>query len=439
MAFGLRRKAKAEASAGDVGVPASEHLNRDVMKAMKHAAERGMTGSIAVTERAHGTTGHIYLYEGEVYSVLLDGYRPPVLQRLRSSDAIDESVMKEAQEVAVFEEWLVEHENLSAEDLGRVHQEISLAALSALVAAPRVKVKVHEGETTDRNCSVPLPVEALLTTLELRRSRELETCVRIGVMSQPGDVVLGSTGADVPGSGGLPEFGPFLDVVDGATSLDDVARACGYTRAEALHLARLLILQGSVRVTGSDSARRIDHEWSVPEEFGTRPLAKPPTPVAVTPVPDVDVSEAAPDLGSAEAPGPVTSNDGATAGATIITGAVIADSVDGEPEAGSVFGRSSADFTFDGAGGDDELMAGLGDGPAGPGAAEGEESSPGAAEVVVPLAGDRSPDQLRDVLRDLVEQLRVAEDLNRRAADQMAALRESIDRIEAMARESSNQ
>ncbi len=439
MAFGLRRKAKAEASAGDVGAPASEHLNKDVVKAMEQAAARGMTGSIAVTERAHGTTGHIYLYEGEVYSVLLDGYRPPVLRRLRSSDAIDESAMEEAAEVVAAEEWLVEQENLSAEDLGRVHQEISLAALSALLAAPRVKVKVHQGETTDRNCSVPLPVKALLTTLELRRSRELETCVRIGVMSQPGDVVLGSTGVEVAGSGGLPEFGPFLDVVDGATSLDDVARACGYTRAEALHLARLLILQGSVRVTGSDSARRIDHEWAVPEEFGTRALTKPPTPVVVDPVPDIDVSEAAPEQESAEAPAPMTSNDGAAAAATIIAGAVIADSVDDEPDAGSVFGRSSTDFTFDGAGGDDELMTGLGEVPAGLGVPQAEESSPGAAEVVVPLAGDRSPDQLRDVLRDLVEQLRVAEDLNRRAADQMAALRESIDRIEAMARESSNQ
>jgi len=413
MPFGRRAKAESGGHSIDAGVGIDAGMNRDLVNALENASAHGLTGCLAVTERAHGTTGRIYFYAGEVYSVLLDDYESPVLERLVSAGTISADVATEARDAASVETWLVEHQGVDVEELGRIHQEISLASLTALLACPRLKVKVHDGDVTDRNCCLPLPVEAVLETLALRRAREHESRLRVGAQGSTGDLLLDAVSAAPVPSGGLPEFAPFLAEVDGTRSLDDIARRCGFTRAEALHLARLLILQGSVRTAGSQTAREIDYAVGVPEEFGTRTLAPRPSPVpAVVPVPDAAVVE-----------DDVLEDDGAEDDVLedhvleegvleegvledhVLEEGVLEDDVAHEATLEtSVFAATAVDFTLDGSDGDES------------GLVWGEESS----------------DELPVLLQSLSADLEEAAELNRRAAEQVASLRDRIARIEAL-------
>jgi hypothetical protein len=170
----------------------------------------------------------------------------------------------------------VENGLVHVHSVGALHQEYLLAALGAVMELPKVKVKTHKGQTTATLCTMPLTIQALAQTLDLRYSRYVSTAAMLHPEGSPGSLVLEDAGADLPAEVNIPEIRVFRGKVAPGRTIDDIAGASGLTRAEAVHLAWLLVSTGVVSVLGHGTAGVDPHQWTVPEEFGSRALEPMP-------------------------------------------------------------------------------------------------------------------------------------------------------------------
>jgi hypothetical protein len=170
----------------------------------------------------------------------------------------------------------VENGLVDVDSVGALHQEYLLAALGAVMELRKVKIKTHKGQTTASLCTMPLTMQALAQTLDLRYSRYVSTAAMLHPEGNPGSLVLEDAGADLPAEVNIPEIRVFRGKVAPGRTIDDIAGASGLTRAEAVHLAWLLVSTGVVSVLGHGTAGVDPHQWTVPEEFGSRTLEPMP-------------------------------------------------------------------------------------------------------------------------------------------------------------------
>ncbi|MDP1876758.1 MAG: hypothetical protein Q8M17_04260 [Actinomycetota bacterium] len=250
-------------------------LNSGIVDALSGAGAQGSTGVLEVTDRGHGGTARVFLFEGGLYAVDLAGYRPPILNRLRSGGRIDARAQVRLLDVvgpdqdqvggatAVAEGWI------PVEALGSLHQEYVLASLGAVLALPRARVKFQAGVVTDEFCTVPLRVDPLFDAVRLRAERLVSTWAVLEDLTDPATSVLAATGQRVPEGLSSPEFASFTAACDGQRGLDSVAHAVGFTRAEAVHVAVLLVQAGVLTLHGGSEPSPSSEGIRVPEAFGT--------------------------------------------------------------------------------------------------------------------------------------------------------------------------
>lgn len=278
-------------------------LNPDIVDALERAATAALTGVIEVSDRAHKADARVYLYEGGVYAVDLDGYEPPVAARLDAAGRFDDLDPDErsmlgalpdpdamAGAVAVERGWI------PADALAQVHQEFVLAAAGAVLTLTRVRCRSRAGETTDRVCTLPLPVGSLVETVRLRTRRLADTWAMIDVVHAPGRGVLRRTDQTLQGAFSVGEIGLLAAELDGVRPLDVAASALGLTRAEAVYLASLLLNAGIAAVEPDADPAPASGLLLVPEEFGSRsaPRVSRTVPPAARPTPPPGVTAASP-------------------------------------------------------------------------------------------------------------------------------------------------
>ena len=272
MAFARRKNA-----GSDLANEASTRVvNKDVHTALTKAAKSSWSGSVEIVDRVHGCTAHVYFHEGGVYSVQADGFRANIAARLVTAGVITPAQADHARTVESPATWLVENGLVDVDSVGALHQEYLLAALGAVMELPKVKVKTHKGQTTATLCTMPLSMQALADTLDLRHSRYVSTAAMLHPEGNPGSLVLEDAGADLPAEVNISEIRVFRGKVAPGRTIDDIAGASGLTRAEAVHLAWLLVSTGVVSVLGHGTAGVDPHQWTVPEEFGSRALEPMP-------------------------------------------------------------------------------------------------------------------------------------------------------------------
>ncbi len=283
------------------------HVNSDVAGELLGAGEKSITGSIDVMDKCMKTHARLYLYDGGLYAIDLEGYSQPVFARLHSSGLFSTHSDAELAMLARLDipdpqavAQAVDKGWVSIEALANVHQEMLLAALGSVLALPKAKARTRKGETSSRFCTLPLPVDTLVDTVCMRADRMQGTWAMSAPGASPGDSVLRHASAPLAERATSPEVGAMAREIDGVRTLDAIANALGFTRAEAVHVASALIRSGMARVDVDVKAQPAPPQHLVPESFGTHrivpgapvePVKAPAPPVAratVLPVRPVD-------------------------------------------------------------------------------------------------------------------------------------------------------
>ncbi len=228
--------------------PTSSPLGRE----LRRCATRRATGEITMlvsSDAAPTVAARVFTFEGGVYAASVDGFTPQYEQRLVSGRA---------------------GANPTPEVLAGIYQENLLALVGELlqVGAERVdSITFHDGTATDTGCTLPIEWTTLLAIVGRRRERAGEDLKAVGLSGESIRDAAGLTvqrvDADQLMNVGAPELHAFLaGLLATSAPLDEVAHAGGFTRAEALHLARLLG-SSTVQVTAGKSVE--PHGALVPE------------------------------------------------------------------------------------------------------------------------------------------------------------------------------
>jgi hypothetical protein len=298
--IGRRRQEDDSSSAG---------LNQKLLRELSSAGDRTFAGAVEVEDR-DGGTAKLYIWDGGLYAAQLDGYDPPVITRLRSSGAVIGERWAELSALGGVDQrdprlgvLAADRGWISADALAVVHQEYVMASLGALLARPKLRVTLLKDEQTADFCTLPVPVEPLFGAVQRRARRLAGTWETLGVSGSPATVIPIRTGGEVPPRLSMSEFTTMTLAVDGERSLDAVAEAVGFTRAEAVHMAGLLVLAGVIRVeSGADSAP--GDRLLVPEAFG-RAITPAPRRVRTGPL----IASAKPAIPDPEPPTQATAVD----------------------------------------------------------------------------------------------------------------------------------
>lgn len=246
-------------------------LRKSTTDAIRSTA-RGRTGALVVTDRRSGMAGRVFLIEGEPYAVGLDGHEPDVLARLHAAGAIDDGQRAALTSAPHPGRQAVERGWVSVDALADIHTELLVAGLGALLDRERVSVRLVEGQTTDVACALPASLDELIALTAVRRERTAATWRAVTASGTPHDT--GLTVTATPAVGDAPELAAFLAACRPGVSVDGAAAATGLTRAEAVHLSALAVLQH--RATAAPVSVTPQHALDVPEQFGQVVLVAAP-------------------------------------------------------------------------------------------------------------------------------------------------------------------
>ncbi len=244
-------------------------------KAMRSESKKGWTGRLVATDPATGTSAAIYMYEGGVYSVQVEDFTPHLTNRMIAAGILDESRIRELS--ASVEHTQRDHEVgrfainrdwLPVDTLAALHAEYLLAGLGAALALPKSKVQAEANETTDQLCTMPASVEDLISAIDLREERSQRIWNGVAPGSTTKETVLRQVNAEAEICVASSEVAAFMRAVDGINTVDEIAGACGFTRAEAIVITAALIAGGAVGIAGRKSVNGVH----VPEDFASPSL-----------------------------------------------------------------------------------------------------------------------------------------------------------------------
>ncbi|MDO9485675.1 MAG: hypothetical protein Q7K25_06410 [Actinomycetota bacterium] len=244
-----------------------------LLRALDDIVAKAATGRLAVLT-ASGGRARLFIFEGEIYAVELDGYRPPVDRRLHSGAHLDSARYDELMEAeptvapALRARTAVARDWVPIEVLGSVHQEFVLSAFGSVMDARVVSTKFTEGIATGEVCAMPAQMHVFVTAAGIRKTRMLEDWARVFGSLVAADCVLAPLGSELPADCQMPEFSSMFQALDGRKSLARAAFECGYTLAEAVHLVSALGVRGCV-VVAAEASAQTEVELLVPESFPT--------------------------------------------------------------------------------------------------------------------------------------------------------------------------
>lgn len=223
-----------------------------VVDAVVRARSKRVTGRIDVDLQG-AVLARIFLVDGAVYSVQSPVFVPEVGRRLLAAGAVSADQWQallaagtpsDAGRIALAEAWV------EPRQVNTVHQEFLLALLGALLELPDTSAHVTADAVTAEGCSAPIDVDTALQAVATRRDRLADDWLHVPSTAGPAQTVLGPTGVPLPPALGLPEFTVFLESCDGSRTVDAAAAIGGFTRAEAVHLAAILVSSGCLHVLG---------------------------------------------------------------------------------------------------------------------------------------------------------------------------------------------
>lgn len=206
----------------------------------------GWTGAVDVEHE--GAAASIFLFEGGVYAAAISGFHPGVARRLASSGFLSAGLVDEWQQIAASgqdpQTSALDEGWCSLDQLNLVHQEFVIATVGAIVALESAHCETRSDDATSVGCCLPLPEHDLIDLLDRRAERlarestDLATMAPTGVWHQ----------ASMPESGPL-EVRSLVAAFAEPRTVDSAAGACGFTRAEAVHLAGVAARQGNIAPT----------------------------------------------------------------------------------------------------------------------------------------------------------------------------------------------
>lgn len=257
--FGRTRK--------QVASPDAATLDDALVAQMRHAASDGFTGALDVSERAFDGQASLYFFRGGLYSAAIEGWEPRTIQRLVSSAALAgfEAAALASEQHA--EARLVDSGSVPIDAVATIHQEMLLASVGAILHARLGRARRRQGAVTDVGCTLPLPVEDVLTSVSLRSRRMADTWRLVSSGATPAHLVLGQSAPSNQVPASPPELLALHGQLNGECTLDEAAWNCGFTRAEAVHLSASLVTAGLAAVV-SEGASPAAHQLLVPEAFG---------------------------------------------------------------------------------------------------------------------------------------------------------------------------
>jgi hypothetical protein len=252
-----------------------------LMQELARSASKQFTGCLTVADKDSPHLGRVYLYQGGIYAVQVEGFLPRVAERMKSAGLLDAA--REGKILADFHgsmvdpaigAYAVEQGWLDVQVLAAFHREFLLSALGAIASWTRVKIKKSKNETTNLFCSNPVPVEQITTALNKRADLFAEKWSQIAPHPDPSRVV--PTLVDpsaVPGDAPA-EIMTLVAHIDGRTNLDEIAGACGFTRMEAVVLlANGLVPAGAVGFAVGPASPMDPNRLAVPEVVADRESA----------------------------------------------------------------------------------------------------------------------------------------------------------------------
>ena len=227
----------------------------------------GRTGCLYVMAHDERHAGRIYLVEGQVYAIHVDGFRPRFIQRMfvggyiseaqrddliaRCGGPYSENAGTVAMETGLVDKTLVEI----------MYREMLLSAAGAMASWGPLRTIFEPNEQTQAFAVRPLSVRALNTAVGKRREKWNElwaaVCPTSAIESAfPRSLI---THAEAVERDFPSEVAALTTVCDGRTRFDDVAGALGFTRFEAVVFMGQLLDAGVITFD------------SVPAAVGTMP------------------------------------------------------------------------------------------------------------------------------------------------------------------------
>lgn len=275
-------------------------INSEVVSELSDMSKASFTGSVRLNGEDSEILGEVFLFEGRIYAATIARYQPDVLARCVSAGYFSEeeggSLQLRLNGVASVAPEMVATGLIDLDSLAAVHQEFVLASVGALVLVPGASIERRPNQVTSSICTLPLALDDLIAMVELRYRRLAQTAAELTRLSQredlcgscehPGSLVL-SVVAVLPDSGQefvrttIPEVAATLARLDGLRSLDEIAKDCGFTRAEVVHIAQSLMEHDLVNIEscGGDGQNECESEtadsgenfhWLVPEQCGSK-------------------------------------------------------------------------------------------------------------------------------------------------------------------------
>jgi hypothetical protein len=250
----------------------NDHVNASPVAKELHArAKRSWTGCLSVTDPRTQALADLYLYEGDLYCVAIAGFVPNIVARICAAGIIDEAQLRFIESSTAPEErssvagrFCVEQGWLAVEKLAEFNSEYLLAGLGAVLAIPKPVIRDQQGAVTNSFCSLPAAIDDLLVSVDMRNARSRSLWSSVVPDSGPRQTVLAVTEGLDPGPFVAPELGAFVTAVNGERSVDEVAAACGLTRAEASFIGAALVNEGVLTVVGTTGVAEGFH--LVPED-----------------------------------------------------------------------------------------------------------------------------------------------------------------------------
>lgn len=229
---------------------------------LRVAATRG-TWCVHVVDRGEVRSGQVYLVDGALVAVNVDGFRPRVGHRLRSGGLVTDTAFAAALAACGGDvhapglgQELVDRGHLAAPVLAAVHREITLSAVGAMTTWVGTQGVLVADDTTDSLTMEPVAIDAVLKAVVRRRQRwellwgeiasglAVEECFPTAVALPTGAAPL-----TVPA-----EAEALLAAMNGRRSVDEVAGECGLTRFETGYLLHALVRAGRAEITARPGA-----------------------------------------------------------------------------------------------------------------------------------------------------------------------------------------
>ena len=249
--------------------------NVQLAKAMRSESKKGWTGRLVATDPTTGTSAAIYMFEGGIYSVQVEDFTPHLTNRMIAAGILDEDRMRElsasvnqSQRDHEVGRFAINRDWLPVDTLSGFHAEYLLAGLGAALSLSKSKVQADANETTDHLCTLPASVEDLIAAIDLREERSRRIWNGVAPGSSTRETVLRVVNIDADICSASSEVKAFVTAVDGINTVDEIAGACGFTRAEAVVITAALIAGGAVAIAG----RKAVHGAHVPEDFAPSSL-----------------------------------------------------------------------------------------------------------------------------------------------------------------------